>query len=107
MGTLAGVEVLVVVVALVMGLMWGLVAFVINGVSSGVMLSVVMVFTSLVVWAGAVGVSAMSLKSAGSYSSELKVPSAFIWVGMVGKGSGVDASAGVLVAMCDDGVSLL
>jgi hypothetical protein len=39
----------------------------------------------------------------------LKVPSVFIWVGMVGKGSGVDASAGVLVlvAMCDDGVSLL
>jgi hypothetical protein len=38
---------------------------------------------------------------------ESKVLSAFIWVGMVGEGSGVDELAGVLVAMCDDGVSLL
>ena len=38
---------------------------------------------------------------------ESKVPLAFIWVGMVGKGSGVNVSAGVLVAMYDDGVSLL
>jgi hypothetical protein len=38
---------------------------------------------------------------------ESKVPLAFIWVGMVGKGSGGNVSAGVLVAMCDDGVGCL
>ncbi len=38
---------------------------------------------------------------------ESKVPLAFIWVGMVGKGSGGDVLAGVLVVMCDDGVGFL
>ncbi len=38
---------------------------------------------------------------------ESKVPLVFIWVGMVGKGSGGDVLAGGLVSMCDDGVGCL
>ncbi len=80
---------------------------IVNRVPSVVMLSVAMVLTLLVVWTAVVIVSAMSLKSAGSKSLGSKVPWAFIWVGMVGKGGSGDASAGVLVAMCDDGVGCL
>jgi hypothetical protein len=52
-------------------------------------------------------VSTMSLKSVGSKSLRSKIRLAFIWVGVVDKGGGGDASAGVLVAMCDDGVGCL
>jgi hypothetical protein len=81
----------------------------INRVPLVVTLLVVMVFRLLVVvvWTATVVVSAMSLKLAGSKSSGLKVPLAFIWVGIVGKGDGSNALAGVLVAMCDDGVGCL
>ncbi len=80
---------------------------VVNRVPLVVTLLVAMVFRLLVIWTAAVVVSVMSLRSAGSKSSGLKVPLAFIWVGMVGEGGSGDESAGVLVAMCDGGVGCL
>ncbi len=80
---------------------------IVNRVPLVVSFLVVMVFMLLVVWTAAVVVSAMLLKLAGSNSPGSKVPSAFIWVGMVGKGGGGNGSAGVIVAMCDDGVGCL
>ncbi len=80
---------------------------VVNRVTLVVTLSVAMVFTLLVVWTATAVVSAMSLKSLGLKSSGTKVPLAFIWLGMVGKGGSGDALAGALVVMCDDGVGCL